>query len=70
MRELFARLSRVAQSSAAVLIEGETGTGKELAARTVHDASPRAGVEHLFGEVSVATSKTFPVPAIGVIGRI
>jgi hypothetical protein len=29
-----------------------------------------AGVEHLFGEASVATSKTFPVPAIGVIGRI
>ena len=29
-----------------------------------------AGVEHLFGDVSVATSKTFPVPAIGVMGRI
>jgi hypothetical protein len=29
-----------------------------------------AGVEHLFGEVLVARSKTFPVPAIGVIGRI
>jgi two-component system, NtrC family, response regulator GlrR len=43
MRELFARLARVAPSSAAVLIEGETGTGKELAARAVHDASPRGG---------------------------
>jgi len=42
MRELFAKLSRIAQSSASVLIEGETGTGKELAARAIHDASPRA----------------------------
>ena len=42
MRELFARLARMATSSAPVLIEGETGTGKELAARALHDASPRA----------------------------
>jgi DNA-binding NtrC family response regulator len=42
MRALFARLSRVAQSQATVLIEGETGTGKELAAKAIHDASPRA----------------------------
>jgi transcriptional regulator with GAF, ATPase, and Fis domain len=42
MRELFAKLGRVAQSSASVLIEGETGTGKELAAKAIHDASPRA----------------------------
>ena len=42
MRELFAKLSRMAQSSASVLIEGETGTGKELAAKAIHDASPRA----------------------------
>jgi DNA-binding NtrC family response regulator len=43
MRALFARLARVAQSDAPVFIEGETGTGKELAARAVHDASARAG---------------------------
>jgi transcriptional regulator with GAF, ATPase, and Fis domain len=41
MRALFSRLSRVAKSQATVLIEGETGTGKELAARAIHDASPR-----------------------------
>lgn len=41
MRELFARLARLAQSDAAVLIQGETGTGKELVARSIHDASPR-----------------------------
>ncbi|HEU4410429.1 MAG TPA: sigma 54-interacting transcriptional regulator [Polyangiaceae bacterium] len=42
MRELFARLDRVAGSDATVLIQGETGTGKELAAEAVHRASPRA----------------------------
>jgi two-component system response regulator GlrR len=42
MRELFARLARVSASPATVLIEGETGTGKELAAQAIHDASSRA----------------------------
>jgi two-component system response regulator GlrR len=43
MRELFARLARVARSEATVLIQGETGTGKEVAARAIHEASSRAG---------------------------
>lgn len=43
MRELFALLSRIAPMDASVLIQGETGTGKELVARAIHDASPRAG---------------------------
>jgi DNA-binding NtrC family response regulator len=42
MRELFARLARVAATDSTVLIQGETGTGKELAARAIHEASPRA----------------------------
>src|SRR6185295_8487054 len=41
MREVFAVLERVAPSTATVLVEGETGTGKELVARAIHDASPR-----------------------------
>lgn len=41
MRELFAMLARVAGSDAAVLIRGETGTGKELVARSLHEASSR-----------------------------
>jgi two-component system response regulator GlrR len=42
MRELFATLARVAAMDASVLIHGETGTGKELVAQAIHDASPRA----------------------------
>ena len=41
MRGLFQLLDTVAASSATVLITGETGTGKELAARAIHHASPR-----------------------------
>ncbi len=42
MRELFMRLSRVAAADAPILIQGETGTGKELVARAIHLTSPRA----------------------------
>jgi transcriptional regulator with GAF, ATPase, and Fis domain len=41
MRELFATLSRLSPLEASVLIFGETGTGKELVARAIHDASAR-----------------------------
>jgi transcriptional regulator with GAF, ATPase, and Fis domain len=42
MRELFATIARIAPMDASVLIHGETGTGKELVAQAIHDASPRA----------------------------
>lgn len=42
MRELFADLARVAASDVSVLIEGETGTGKELVAEAIHERSARA----------------------------
>jgi two-component system response regulator HydG len=42
MREVYDLIEKVAGSSANILISGESGTGKELAARLVHDLSPRA----------------------------
>jgi len=41
MRAIFAVLERVADSDATLLIEGESGTGKDLAARAVHEHSAR-----------------------------
>src|SRR4051812_30771123 len=41
MRQLFHLLKDVAATNATVLIEGETGTGKELIAEEVHNHSPR-----------------------------
>lgn len=42
MRQLFSTLELVAPLNSTVLIQGETGTGKELIARTIHNHSPRA----------------------------
>jgi two-component system nitrogen regulation response regulator GlnG len=42
MRELFRQIGRLAQLPLSVLITGETGTGKELVARALHQESPRA----------------------------
>jgi len=42
MRQLFALLARVAPTEATLLLEGETGTGKEAIAEAVHQFSARA----------------------------
>jgi len=43
MRKIMAQVERVAASETRVCIMGETGTGKELIARFLHEHSPRAG---------------------------
>ena len=43
MTEVLEMLSRAAASTAAVLLRGETGTGKSVLARELHARSPRAG---------------------------
>jgi transcriptional regulator with PAS, ATPase and Fis domain len=42
MRRIYAILDRIAPTDTTVLLQGETGTGKEVAARSIHDCSRRA----------------------------
>ena len=41
MRELFQLIETIAPTATTILINGETGTGKELVARAIHHNSPR-----------------------------
>jgi len=50
IEQVFRLIERVAPTVTSVLVTGETGTGKELVARAVHDLSPRRG--HPFVPVS------------------
>jgi transcriptional regulator of acetoin/glycerol metabolism len=43
MRQVFGLLERIAPTDATVLLEGETGTGKDVLGRSIHDQSPRKG---------------------------
>jgi two-component system response regulator HydG len=52
MRDLHARISRVATSDATVLVQGESGTGKELVARALHTLSRRK--DHPFVPINCA----------------
>jgi transcriptional regulator with GAF, ATPase, and Fis domain len=42
MRRMYSVLEKVAPTTTTVLIQGETGVGKELVARAIHESSPRA----------------------------
>ena len=41
MKDLYVKIHKVAPTSATVLVNGETGTGKELVANAIHNESPR-----------------------------
>jgi PAS domain S-box-containing protein len=41
MKEIFAIIPQIAESEAPVLVDGPSGTGKELVAQAIHDLSPR-----------------------------
>jgi DNA-binding NtrC family response regulator len=43
MKQLYALIEQVSATAATVLVTGDSGTGKELIARTIHDMSDRSG---------------------------
>ena len=56
MRRIFALLERIAPTDTTVLVEGETGTGKELVAEALHDESPRARGAFIVFDCSAASA--------------
>jgi DNA-binding NtrC family response regulator len=42
MREIYSIIEKIAPTATTVVIDGETGTGKEVVAQTIHDLSPRS----------------------------
>ena len=55
MRQVFAVLERAASSDASILFLGESGCGKELAARAIHDESPRKAGPFVVFDCGAAT---------------
>ena len=65
MRRLFTLLERVAPADVGVFLHGETGTGKELAARAIHAASPRAAGPFIVGDLAAISSTLFESELFG-----
>ncbi|MBX3200347.1 MAG: sigma-54-dependent Fis family transcriptional regulator [Labilithrix sp.] len=66
MRALYARLARCAASDATVLVRGETGTGKELVAEALHDASARAGMPFVVVDCGAMPANLLEAELFGV----
>jgi len=65
MQKLYAQLDRIAASDTSVLLEGETGTGKGVFARMIHERSPRHGHEFCLIDCGVVSEQLFEVELFG-----
>ncbi|MEO6353542.1 MAG: sigma-54-dependent Fis family transcriptional regulator [Burkholderiaceae bacterium] len=64
-QQMLELVARVGPSQANVLLLGESGTGKELAARAVHEASPRAGAPLVVVDCASLTETLFESELFG-----
>lgn len=58
MRELFAKIVRVAAMTSPVLVQGETGVGKELVARTIHERATSTNGPFVHVDAATLTPET------------
>jgi DNA-binding NtrC family response regulator len=65
MRELFSTLDRIAPLDLAVLLQGETGAGKEETARAIHAASPRAAKPFVIIDATAVSDEVADVMLFG-----
>jgi len=65
MQEVFRSIGRLAGTSMTVLITGETGTGKELVARALHEHSPRANKTFVALNTSAIASELLETELFG-----
>jgi DNA-binding NtrC family response regulator len=65
MRKLYPLFERAAQSSVPVLIEGETGTGKELLAECLHEGGPRATAPFVVFDCAASSPATAEAALFG-----
>ena len=56
MREIFGLLERIAPTDVTVLVEGESGCGKELVAAAIREHSPRAGKPFVIFDCSAVSA--------------
>lgn len=68
VNQLRQTLERVAPTNARVLITGEPGCGKELTARTLHEASTRAGGPFIVINAATITPETMEEELFGIEG--
>src|SRR5688572_24089603 len=69
MRRLYPLCEKLAQSDVPVIIEGETGTGKELLAECLHEQGPRANGPFVVLDCTAVPANLLEVELMGQVGR-